>query len=271
MSRKSRKNNITQKKRDNIKRMFDNGESITKIARANNITRNSVYRILRSDFGIEIKKDSPKHLDRVGEKFGYLILKEFVKGDDSRWQAVCRCENCGNESFVVNVHALFRGSTTSCGCRRDHYEKISGRNNVNWTGCGELSGTFWKNLRNRAKKRGQDFDVKIEDAWALYKKQEGLCALSNIPIYFGYVDKNKTTTASLDRIDPDFGYVEGNIQWVHKDVNVMKSVFSQEYFVNVCRLVSSNNGLDNIGSVDILKLKSLKNRYFGDKKWKSRK
>ena len=47
-------------------------------------------------------------------------------------------------------------------------------------------------------------------------------------------------TASLDRIDSSKGYVPGNIQWVHKDVNWMKGSFTQEYFVNICKKISKN-------------------------------
>lgn len=45
-------------------------------------------------------------------------------------------------------------------------------------------------------------------------------------------------TASLDRIDSSRGYVEGNVQWVHKDVNFMKQALSQERFVELCTLVA---------------------------------
>lgn len=47
-------------------------------------------------------------------------------------------------------------------------------------------------------------------------------------------------TASLDRIDNSKGYEEGNIQWVHKDVNFMKRTYSQEYFIKLCTLISEN-------------------------------
>jgi len=48
------------------------------------------------------------------------------------------------------------------------------------------------------------------------------------------------TTASVDRIDSSIGYVMGNIQWVHKDINKMKSDFSQELFIAWCGLVASH-------------------------------
>ncbi len=40
-------------------------------------------------------------------------------------------------------------------------------------------------------------------------------------------------TASLDRINSKKGYVKGNIQWVHKNVNFMKSSFSTTVFLNL--------------------------------------
>jgi hypothetical protein len=46
--------------------------------------------------------------------------------------------------------------------------------------------------------------------------------------------------ASLDRIDSKKGYVEGNVHWVHKDVNMMKRNFTEEYFINLCETVYKN-------------------------------
>lgn len=45
------------------------------------------------------------------------------------------------------------------------------------------------------------------------------------------------TTASLDRIDSDQGYILGNIQWVHKIVNIMKQDTVQSEFIGWCRAV----------------------------------
>jgi hypothetical protein len=41
-------------------------------------------------------------------------------------------------------------------------------------------------------------------------------------------------------IDSSKGYIEGNIQWVHKDINNMKWDFTQEEFINYCKLVANN-------------------------------
>ena len=50
------------------------------------------------------------------------------------------------------------------------------------------------------------------------------------------VNKN---TASLDRIDSSKGYVEGNVQWVHKMINMSKQQYSQEEFIDMCKAVAN--------------------------------
>jgi hypothetical protein len=48
-------------------------------------------------------------------------------------------------------------------------------------------------------------------------------------------------TASLDRIDSTLGYVTGNVQWVHKSVNHMKSDTPEEEFVEWCRRIVAHS------------------------------
>jgi len=91
--------------------------------------------------------------------------------------------------------------------------------------------------------KGLKFDLDIVWAWNLYKKQNKKCALTGLPIGFG--KHNEETTASLDRINSFNGYVNGNVQWVHKDVNVMKNIFPVKYFVSMCGLVYRNCGKIN--------------------------
>ena len=55
------------------------------------------------------------------------------------------------------------------------------------------------------------------------------------------VDKKRKFTASLDRIDSKLGYELNNIQWVHKDINMMKQAYTNNYFIEHCKLVAANN------------------------------
>lgn len=43
---------------------------------------------------------------------------------------------------------------------------------------------------------------------------------------------------SIDRIDSSEGYLKGNVQLLHKDVNMAKQQYSQDYFVEMCKAVA---------------------------------
>lgn len=83
--------------------------------------------------------------------------------------------------------------------------------------------------------------MQIEDLWDLFIIQNGRCKLSNLEIRLSITGKEyrgKYQTAFLDRIDSLKGYVEGNIQWVHKDVNRIKKDFPEPEFLFYCKTIS---------------------------------
>jgi hypothetical protein len=118
------------------------------------------------------------------------------------------------------------------------------RRNVAWKGYKDISGDFWRCLKAAGKKKGQGFDLTIEYIWELFEQQKGICKLSGLPIYLetslGSFNKNgyQRRTASLDRVDSSKGYLQGNVQWLHKDINQMKSDRTDEQFVEFCKAVA---------------------------------
>lgn len=78
-----------------------------------------------------------------------------------------------------------------------------------------------------------DFDYLAD----LLIKQDFKCTLTGWNIDAMDVGNN---TASLDRIDSSIGYVVGNVQWVHKMVNMCKQQYSQSDFIEMCNAVSIN-------------------------------
>lgn len=173
--------------------------------------------------------------DLTGQAFGMLTVLSLDKkqGKSNEYHWICECE-CGLKSSV-NMYSLTSGLTRSCGCLRGRV----GDKNPNWKGFQELSGHHWRHIQIHAKDRNLSFKVSIKYAWELFEKQDRQCALSGLPIEFGRI-RYKEQTASLDRIDSSKGYVRGNVQWIHKDVNWMKTKFPQDYFIKLCNLVSSN-------------------------------
>lgn len=107
------------------------------------------------------------------------------------------------------------------------------------SGCYNITGKYWNQLLKRAKRRNITFTISPEYAWSQYEKQNGCCNITGIPIIFGKnsIEWYQTTTCSLDRIDSSQGYVEGNVQWVHTDINKMKYDLDILDFINTCKLI----------------------------------
>lgn len=173
-------------------------------------------------------------LARVGQKFSKLTIigTESAKrpGYTPYFVYICQCE-CGKICKSL-YPALVDGQRKSCGCSRT---------DGTWTGVGEVSGTYWRRITRQCQIRQYEFNITKEYIWDLFLKQDRKCALSGLDLCF-WVRGTKGTeqTASLDRIDSKKGYIEGNVQWVHKDINLMKNKFEVEKFKNLCRKVASH-------------------------------
>ena len=167
-----------------------------------------------------------------GQQYGRLTIVE-CQGKNSQRQIICKCVcECGEEKVLASSR-LLSGNTKSCGClRRENSKKIR------WAGCGEISGQYFGNLRKGAEKRGLSFNIEIEHVWQLFLEQDRKCSLTGVDLEFRPTTRSeKLGTASLDRIDSSMGYDVGNVHWVHKDINRMKWEFSQDRFMELCRLV----------------------------------
>ena len=82
--------------------------------------------------------------------------------------------------------------------------------------------------RDRAKAKGLNFNVSEDYIRELWKKQKGLCAISQIPMTYDLGEGRVFTNLSIDRINPNEGYIEGNLQLVCMAINQMKSDMSLE-------------------------------------------
>lgn len=181
----------------------------------------------------------PKAVDLTGKKFGKLTVGEYVGSRISSgklrryYKATCECGG----TIELPGERFKSGQTASCGCMRWR----TGPSNPKWGGCGEISGSYWDHVSRGAKQRKFEFDISIEQAWDLFLKQNKKCALSGVPLIFG-----TDQTASLDRIDSMNGYVVGNVQWVHKDINRMKQHFDEPHFIRLCMTVTEyQKGVEN--------------------------
>lgn len=105
----------------------------------------------------------------------------------------------------------------------------------------DIPKNFWTRIKNNAKLRDIEVKISIEYCWDLFLKQDKKCAISGLPIVF-YANIKKCT-ASLDRIDSKLDYLEGNVQWLHKDINRMKWAFPEKVFLDYCKVIVENLGM----------------------------
>ena len=138
---------------------------------------------------------------------------------------------------------LVSSKIRSCGC----LNKRTGSEHFNFDGYGEIHRSIYSSYKNSANQRYKSqtrekipFDVSIEYLWELFLEQDRKCNISGIEIYFGKTNTDPRT-ASLDRVDSSEGYVEGNVQWVHKDINLMKRTLDQDYFIDLCKKIAYNS------------------------------
>jgi hypothetical protein len=78
----------------------------------------------------------------------------------------------------------------------------------------------------------------------LWRKQEGRCYYSGVPLQFDPPRTRGQSTGpfhpSLDRIVPEKGYVLGNIVWCCLACNLGKTTLSQAQYIDLCKKVSSH-------------------------------
>lgn len=182
--------------------------------------------------GTKIKK---KNLTIIGEPYQY-------KGNT---YYKVRCD-CGHE--YVTGHSTFSRESRLPFCPACF--SVDKKSHKRHTMVSEhISQTCYHKIAKQANDRGIVFEVTPDYLESLLIKQNFKCALSGIPLRFSLNFKTKEDreyhTASLDRIDSSKGYIEGNVQWVHKDINYMKCDFTQEEFINYCKCVVNNMAISS--------------------------
>jgi hypothetical protein len=184
-----------------------------------------------------------KEIFYIGAKFGDWELIDnnlTYTGSQNHGKVKVKCK-CGAEQ-LSDPYPLKKG--TSTGCFKCGHSK-TGINHPSFTGYKEIPGS-WFGRYSKTKKR--KFNIAVEDIYNLWIKQNKKCALSGLDISFKNVNTKKTRhrfdlvcTASLDRIDSKKDYTLDNVQLVHKDINMIKKEYDQDYFISLCKLVAKIN------------------------------
>ncbi len=164
-----------------------------------------------------------------------------------------RCEVCGlvfsraqaevnrNKKKGRKVYCSLRCSGKANACNiPDHF-----KGNTSFLPSGksvdEFSSFRYYLRKARSRERWGECDLSLEYLKELWSIQEGKCAYSDIEMdLYEYKSRNIPTTASLDRVDSQRGYVKGNVHFVCFSLNLAKSTFSDAEFLEFLEKIRSN-------------------------------
>jgi hypothetical protein len=143
----------------------------------------------------------------------------------------CQCE-CGEIKIIQKRH-IVKNIATSCGCNK--WGKKVYKTLPRW---------LVRMAKSNADVRNIKWDIDLEYLGDLFEHQNGKCAYTGWDLIFPHSKKPKT--ASIDRIDSSRGYVRGNVQWVHKNVNIAKNALKHNEFLELCKAVVKKEHLKEL-------------------------
>jgi hypothetical protein len=154
------------------------------------------------------------------------------------------CKNCG-ETDETNFYAQRKTLCRKCTSQHtlnylanDPIAKARNQSNVvRWQNANILRQRFL-GCRNRASKRGLEFNITLDYLETLLIEQQGKCFYTGLDMLL-HIDKGEHSV-SIDRYDSSQGYIRGNVVLCVTWANLMKNNHSYENFINFARIIVDN-------------------------------
>lgn len=96
------------------------------------------------------------------------------------------------------------------------------------------------NAQTRARAKGIPCTITKDFILDLWNKQNGLCAISKIPMTYEMDSRRIYTNVSIDQIEQGKGYTEDNVQLVCMAVNQLKSDWDMNTVKYICKMIINN-------------------------------
>jgi hypothetical protein len=157
-----------------------------------------------------------------------MVVEYPYIGEDGRWYKPCF--SCGDIQSYLRKHYAINSLNENKLCKKCSNRLPENNSHKGWHK-GVLRLSFIGKYKVNAALRRIEWNIDNDYLADLLIEQKFKCALTGWDISAMNIQKN---TASLDRIDSKAGYIEGNLQWVHKMVNMCKQNYKQEDFLEMC-------------------------------------
>lgn len=161
------------------------------------------------------------------------LPSEVYQKEDKRWYK--NCPSCGNEQSYLRRNYAIASFLDKKECKACSNARPENNAHKGWIK-GVLRVSFAEKYKIQSTLRDIDWDLDFEYLADLLIDQDYKCALTGWSIDALEINKN---SASLDRIDSEKGYIKGNVQWVHKMVNMCKQQYTQEEFISMCTSIAN--------------------------------
>lgn len=96
------------------------------------------------------------------------------------------------------------------------------------------------NAQSRARSKNIPCSITKEFIKQLWEKQNGLCAISKIPMTYELDSGRVYSNVSIDQIHQGKGYTEDNVQLVCSAVNQLKSDWNMDTVMYICKQIVNN-------------------------------
>lgn len=144
-----------------------------------------------------------------------ILRAEYPKGD-----LATAALRLGRTETAVRMRAKILGLRRP---RRFH-----GNRNPNFAGYGRISKSYFSQVKRGASEKGLEMSVSLEYLDSITVDR---CPFCGRALVYKNFSAGAEVTASLDRIDSRRGYIEGNLRWIHKDINIMRSNMTDAEFL----------------------------------------
>ena len=160
---------------------------------------------------------------------------KIYRNSEKKWCSTC--PDCGVEQPYTRMDHAKTSQINGWRCRSCNAQS-KGFSNKSTGFYGNIRLGWYRRFERSAQERNLNWALTIEDLDALWRKQNGKCALSGVNLDNAYL----TETVSIDRINSKSGYSINNIQLIHKDLNLMKRSMDDEVFISWCCSIAKHKG-----------------------------
>ena len=204
------------------------------------INRNTFSKSCRSCSQIERRNSDGNRVYNVGDKLMNLEILKILSGRVTTYRVKCnKCDNIYHTGHSI-LNKKSKGLGLDC-CHNCFKINMKSRKNSRML-TNNISLMQYKKIQRQAELRGIEFNVTPEYLESIFN---GKCYFSGKELIIGTHTKVNNIldlgNSSLDRLNSNIGYVENNVAWVYKPINLMKHTLSPNEFIELCRLIVENN------------------------------